>query len=54
MHRRSILSRYGFAWITGGFFLITLLGHWLFGWFAYVMSSRPTSSRCASASTWCR
>jgi hypothetical protein len=36
MHRRSILSRYGFAWITGGFFLITLLGHWLFGWFAYV------------------
>jgi hypothetical protein len=36
MHRRSILSRYGFAWITGGFFLITLLGHWLVGWFAYV------------------
>jgi len=36
MHRRSILSRYGFAWVTGGFFLISLIGHWLFGWFAYV------------------
>ena len=36
MHRHSILSRYGFAWITGGFFLVSLTGHWLFGWFAYV------------------
>ena len=36
MHRHSIWSRYGFAWVTGGFFLISLLGHWLFGWFAYV------------------
>jgi hypothetical protein len=30
-----IWKRYGFAWITGGFFLISLAGHWLFGWFAY-------------------
>jgi hypothetical protein len=29
-------SRYGFLWITLAFFLITLVGHWLFGWFAYV------------------
>jgi hypothetical protein len=36
MHRHSIWSRYGFAWITGGFFLITLTGHWVFGWFAYI------------------
>ena len=36
MHRHSIWSRYGFAWITGAFFLITLSGHWVFGWFAYV------------------
>jgi hypothetical protein len=27
---------YSYAWITGAFFLISLLGHWLFGWFAYV------------------
>jgi hypothetical protein len=36
MHRHSIWSRYGFAWVTAGFFLISLAGHWLFGWFAYV------------------
>jgi hypothetical protein len=30
------LRRYGFAWVTGGFFIVTLVGHWLFGWFAYV------------------
>ena len=28
--------KYGYAWITLGFFLISLVGHWLFGWFAYV------------------
>src|SRR5688572_12754980 len=27
---------YSYAWITLGFFVITLAGHWLFGWFAYV------------------
>ena len=32
----SIWKRYGFAWITGGLFLFTLAGHWIFGWFAYV------------------
>ena len=31
-----ILKNYGFAWVTGGFFLISLLGHWVFGWFAFV------------------
>jgi hypothetical protein len=36
MHRHSIWSRYGFAWVTAGFFLISLAGHWLFGWFAYL------------------
>jgi hypothetical protein len=33
---RSIWKRYGYAWITLGFFLISLLGHWVFAWFAYV------------------
>ena len=36
MSRHSIWKRYGFAWVTGALFLITLSGHWLFGWFAYV------------------
>jgi hypothetical protein len=32
----SIWKRYSYAWVTLGFFLISLIGHWLFGWFAYV------------------
>jgi hypothetical protein len=34
--RSSNLKRYGYAWITLGFFVVSLTGHWLFGWFAYV------------------
>jgi hypothetical protein len=34
MHR--VFKHYGFGWITFGFFVVTLIGHWLFGWFAYV------------------
>ncbi len=37
---RSIWTRYGFAWVTGGFFVITLIGHWVFGWFAYVQEQQ--------------
>jgi hypothetical protein len=40
MTKRSIFYRYGFAWITAGFFVVTLTGHWLFGWFAYVNQQR--------------
>jgi hypothetical protein len=29
-------KKYGYGWITLGFFIITLVGHWLFGWFSYV------------------
>ena len=36
MKRRSIWKRYGFVWVTGALFVITLSGHWVFGWFAYV------------------
>lgn len=35
MKRRSIWTRYGFAWVTAALFIITLTGHWIFGWFAY-------------------
>ena len=30
------MKKYSFAWITGAFFLVSLVGHWVFGWFAYV------------------
>ena len=36
MPGRSIWKRYGFAWVTLAFFLFSLLGHWVFGWFAFV------------------
>jgi hypothetical protein len=32
----SIAKKYGFAWVTLGFLLVSILGHWIFGWFAYV------------------
>jgi hypothetical protein len=32
----SKLNRYGFLWVTTGFFVISLAGHWLFAWPAYV------------------
>ncbi|KQW43240.1 MULTISPECIES: DUF6766 family protein [unclassified Roseateles] len=38
--RISIWKRYGFGWITGGLFVFTLAGHWLFGWFEYVEEQR--------------
>lgn len=33
--KHSIWARYGFAWVTSGFFVVSLVGHWVFGWFAY-------------------
>ena len=34
--KNPIWKLYGFAWVTAGFFLVSLVGHWLFGWFAFV------------------
>ncbi len=31
----STWTRYSYGWVTLGFFLVTITGHWLFGWFAY-------------------
>ncbi len=32
----TVLKKFGFAWVTLGFLAISLVGPWLFGWFAYV------------------
>ena len=32
----SPIKKFGFAWVTLGFLAVSLVGHWLFGWFAYV------------------
>ncbi len=30
------MKSYSYGWITLAFFLLTIIGHWVFGWFAYV------------------
>lgn len=30
------MKRYAYAWITLFFFLVSIAGHWIFGWFAFV------------------
>lgn len=32
----SIGKRYSFLWITLAFFLLSIIGHWVFAWYAYV------------------
>lgn len=34
------MRRYAYAWITLGFFLVSLALHWLFGWQAYADEAR--------------
>lgn len=43
MKNHSIWNRYGFVWVTGAFFIITIVGHWIFGWFAYVNEQQSHS-----------
>lgn len=35
MEKYSLFKRYSFVWVTLGFFLFSLVGHWTAGWFAY-------------------
>lgn len=30
------MKKYAYAWLTGLFFFVSIVGHWLFGWFAFV------------------
>ncbi|TFW14712.1 hypothetical protein EGY25_03145 [Brevundimonas intermedia] len=34
------MKRYGYAWITLAFFTVSIVLHWLFGWFAFVDEAR--------------
>lgn len=34
------MKRYAYAWITLAFFAVSMLGHWLFGWLAFVDDAR--------------
>jgi hypothetical protein len=33
---KLILKGYAYAWITLGFFLVSIILHWTFGWYAYL------------------
>jgi hypothetical protein len=30
------MKKYAYAWLTAGFFLVSIILHWVFGWYAYV------------------
>lgn len=30
------MRRYAYGWLTAGFFLVSIIGHWIFGWYAYL------------------
>jgi len=34
------MKRYAYAWLTAGFFLISIALHWLFGWYAFLDEQR--------------
>lgn len=35
MKSGSIWRSYSYAWVTLAFFILTIVGHWVFGWFAF-------------------
>jgi hypothetical protein len=39
-HKKSWWRSYAFAWVTLGFFIFSLAGHWLFAWFSYVQEQK--------------
>lgn len=45
----SPLKKYGFAWVTLGFLVISLIGHWVFGWFAYADEQRTLGATAEAA-----
>lgn len=42
--QNRVFRRYGFAWVRGGFFLVSLIGHWVFGWLAYANEQRSRNN----------
>lgn len=38
------MKRYAYGWITAIFFLVSIAGHWIFGWFAYLDEAREHGS----------
>lgn len=34
------MKKYAYAWLTAGFFAVSIILHWMFGWFAFVDEAR--------------
>ncbi len=43
--RYGIFGKYAYAWLTAGFFLISLLLHWYFGWKDFAEDAREHGSQ---------
>jgi hypothetical protein len=43
------MKRYAYAWITLGFFAVSLVLHWVFGWYAFVDEAREHGQAADSA-----
>ena len=33
-------KKYGYLWVTMAFFILSLIGHWVFGWYEYVSEAQ--------------
>ena len=40
MGRYSLGRAYSYAWVTLGLFAFSIVGHWIFGWYAFVDEQR--------------
>jgi hypothetical protein len=40
MQARGVFRKYGFFWVTLGFFLLSFVGHWIFAWLDYAHEQR--------------
>jgi len=49
MSKPGFFRKYAYAWITIGFFLVSIVLHWLFGWYAYVDEAMEHGSSPQSA-----
>lgn len=41
--RHGVLGKYAYAWLTLGFFLVSLVLHWFFGWRSFVAEAQEHS-----------
>jgi len=47
-----VLKAYGYAWITLILFLLSVSGHWLFGWMSYADEQQLHNAPPLVATTW--